>query len=160
MKSLRTPPCPTQIYRRNLSKETVQKKKLSKKKIAIIGAFAIVVIVVVAILLIPTKFERVADECLQIAGQISRDGKSCFGIDTSPNITDPAIASFLAPMHLENALKAIQYANEELGFNDSVYSQMLNTSALMGRQSAETDKYRVSWTYHPDDGLEVTYEKK
>ena len=37
---------------------------------------------------------------------------------------------------------------------------MMKTTALMGRQSAETDKYKVSWTYHPDNGLEVTYEKK
>ena len=30
----------------------------------------------------------------------------------------------------------------------------------MGRQSEENEKYRVKWSYHPDDGLEVTYEKK
>ena len=29
-----------------------------------------------------------------------------------------------------------------------------------GRQSSENEKYKVSWTYHPDDGLKVTYEKK
>ena len=37
---------------------------------------------------------------------------------------------------------------------------MMNTSALMGRQVEENDKYKVSWTYHPDDGLTVTYTKK
>lgn len=36
---------------------------------------------------------------------------------------------------------------------------MLETSARMGRQREENDKYRVTWTYHPDEGLEVTYEK-
>lgn len=60
----------------------------------------------------------------------------------------------------EKTLKAIKHANSELGFNNYLYTQVLNTTALMGRQSTETDKYRVSWTYHPDEGLEVTYEKK
>lgn len=73
---------------------------------------------------------------------------------------DELTQSLLLPDAQEGALEAIRYANEELGFNGSVYSQMMNTTALMGRQSAENDKYRVSWTYHPDDGLEVTYEKK
>ena len=45
-------------------------------------------------------------------------------------------------------------------FSDSLYQDMLNTSAIMGRQSEENEKYRVKWSYHPDDGLEVTYEKK
>jgi len=50
--------------------------------------------------------------------------------------------------------------NTKLGFSDAVYRKMLQTSALMGRQSEENSKYRVSWTYHPDSGLEVMYEKK
>ena len=37
---------------------------------------------------------------------------------------------------------------------------MLKTNALMGRQTEENDKYKVAWSYHPDDGLEVTYSKK
>lgn len=84
-------------------------------------------------------------------------------IDTLPDEyknMDATTKALLLPDVQKNALDAIKYANEELGFNGSVYSQMMNTTALMGRQSAENDKYRVSWTYHPDDGLEVTYEKK
>lgn len=84
-------------------------------------------------------------------------------IDTYPDEyenMDSAMVALLAPSAQENALEAIQYANDALGFNGSVYSQMMKTTALMGRQSAETDKYKVSWTYHPDNGLEVTYEKK
>ena len=73
---------------------------------------------------------------------------------------DSRVAELLKPQAQEDALKAIQYANEELGFSGSVYSQMLKTSALMGRQSEENSKYKVSWTYHPDEGLEVTYTEK
>ena len=54
---------------------------------------------------------------------------------------------------------AQRHVKRALGFSDSLYQDMLNTSAIMGRQSEENEKYRVKWSYHPDDGLEVTYEK-
>lgn len=145
--------------------ETKKPKKLSKKKLIILGSVAIVAVVavVITLLLIPSHFERVKDEAVEIAGQVSSRGDDNFTIDTYPyENTDmsPAMIKYLAPDAKKNALKAIQYVNEELGFNGALYSQMLETNALMGRQSEENDKYRVSWTYHPNRGLEVTYEKK
>ena len=72
-------------------------------------------------------------------------------------IINPAM---IAAKDEKNALEAIKYANLELGFSGALYNRMLETNALMGRQTEENDKYKVSWTYHPDDGLEVTYEEK
>ena len=141
--------------------ETVNPKH-PKKKIAIIAAAAIAIISIAIILLVPSKFERVKNECVHIAGMVTGSG-DYFSIDTCPDTydnMDDTIKSLLLPRAQENALEAIKYANKELGFNGSVYSQMMKTTALMGRQSAENNKYKVSWTYHPDDGLEVTYEKK
>jgi len=137
------------------------KPKFGKKAIVVIAAVAVIVIIAL-VLFIPSEFERVHDECTHIAGRTSGGG-DYFTIDTYPDEyknMDELVASMLLPKAQENALKAIKYANEELGFNGSLYSQMTHTSALMGRQSAENDKYRVSWSYHPDRGLEVTYEKK
>ena len=138
------------------------KPKMSKKKLAIIAAAAVAVIAIALIVFIPSKFEQVKNECVHIAGMVTGSG-DYFMIDTYPDVyknMDSTLVSILAPTAQENALEAIRYANEELGFNGSVYSQMMKTTALMGRQSAENDKYKVSWTYHPDEGLEVTYEKK
>ena len=138
------------------------RRKLSKKKRVIIAAASAAVIAIAAVLLIPSKFERVKNECVHIAGRVVGSG-NYFTIDTYPDEyenMDSAVVALLAPSTQENALDAIQYANDALGFNGSVYSQMLKTTALMGRQSAETNKYKVSWTYYPDNGLEVTYEKK
>ena len=163
-----------QVTENNISEDTspevenvvattaTNKPKFTKKKFAIIGGI-VAVIAIALIIFVPSKFERVQNECVQIAGMISGSG-DYFTIDTYPddmygNMDETLKAILLADAD-EKALKAIKYANEELGFNGSVYSNMMNTSALMGRQSAETNKYRVSWTYHPDDGLEVTYEKK
>lgn len=145
-----------------IGKTAAKSSKLSKKTLVGIIAAAVAIIAIAAILLIPSKFERVKNECVQIAGMVTGSG-DYFEIDTYPDEyenLDSTVVALLAPSTQENALEAIKYANEALGFNGSVYSQMVKTTALMGRQSAETDKYKVSWTYHPDDGLEVTYEKK
>ncbi len=139
--------------------ESTSKKKMSKKKLAIIGGAAVVAIIVLAILLIPSKFKRVKKECLNIAGQM-KSGKNYFSLDTDPyEDANSTVRALLLPSTQTKTLEAIRYANEQLGF-PGVYSDMMKTSALMGRQSEENSKYKVSWTYHPDHGLEVTYTKK
>ena len=135
--------------------------KSTKKKLTIIAAIVIVAIIASAVLL-PSKFERVHNKCISIAGTASGGG-DYFMLDTYPDVyenLDPNAFSYVLASAQDGALEAIRYANKELGFSGAVYSQMLETNALMGRQSAENKKYRVTWTYHPDDGLEVTYEKK
>ena len=144
------------------AKAPAKKPRLTRKAGIILGVIAVVVVVVAFTLLHKSKFEQVREECVHIAGQVSGSG-NYFTIDTYPDYfdgMDEAVVKLLQSDTQKNALEAIKYANKDLGFNDSVYSKMLKTSALMGRQSEETDKYKVSWTYHPDDGLEVTYEKK
>lgn len=139
-----------------------KKTKLSKKKKLIIGGILVVIAVIAAVILIPSEFERIETKCVHIAGE-AQTGKNYFKLDTYPDHyenMDPAVVGMLAGETQENTLDAIKYANEALGFSGAVYSNMMETTALMGRQSEENDKYRVSWTYHPDDGLEVTYEKK
>ena len=140
----------------------IPKLKFTKKKLAICGAVLVAVIAVAFVFLHQSEFERVKNEVVQIAGRVS-GGKDYFELDTYPDEyedMDEYLVARLLPTQQENTLDGIRYANEALGFNGSLYSKMLKTTALMGRQSEETDKYRVSWTYHPDDGLEVTYEKK
>lgn len=141
---------------------TGKKQKFTKKKTVLWGVLFIAVIAVAFAFLHESKFEKVKNECLHIAGQIS-SGKNYFTIDTDPDDwenMDATVKALLLPQQQKQALEAIRYANDALGFNGSVYSKMMGTSALMGRQSEETNKYKVSWTYHPDDGLEVTYEIK
>lgn len=137
------------------------KTKLRKKKIIILGAILVAVVAVI-VFLHQSEFERVKHKAVDIAGMVS-GGKGYFTIDTYPdayaNMGYGSQHPLLKNMR-ENALEAIKYANEALGFNGSLYNRMLETSALMGRQSEENSRYKVSWTYHPDDGLEVTYEKK
>ncbi len=135
---------------------------ISKKKLGIIGIVAVIV-VVLAFALIPSKFDRVQRKCVEITGFVATTNeKEYFTIETVPEIWNdmtPEARSIMASGYQQKALNAIKFANEELGF-PGIYSQMMNTTALMGRQSEENSKYKVTWTYHPDDGLKVTYTKK
>lgn len=147
-------------YDEQVTQEETTKKKISKKKLTIIVAISVVAVLILAIVLIPSKFERIENKCVQIAGQAGT-GKNYFSLDTDPyEGMDEGMRALLLPDTQTNTLEAIRYANNELGFPGSVYSDMLKTSAMMGRQSEENNKYKVSWTYHPDHGLEVTYTKK
>lgn len=47
----------------------------------------------------------------------------------------------------------------ELNAPDSVMAKVLETNANQGRQSDSWDGVEVSWTYHPDDGLQLIVEK-
>ncbi len=140
----------------------ILKSKLTKKQAIICGVAFVSIIIILIVLLSGSKFEKVENEVVKIAGRVA-SGKNYFTIDTYPDSyenMDKTLVSILRSGTEDNALEAIRYANKELGFNGAVYSKMKKTSSLMGRQSEENDKYVVSWTYHPDDGLEVTYEKK
>jgi RNA polymerase subunit RPABC4/transcription elongation factor Spt4 len=55
---------------------------------------------------------------------------------------------------------SIKDMNEKLGLPESINNDMSQTSALMGKQSEtyENIGITVTWTYHPDHGLEVTYK--
>jgi len=47
---------------------------------------------------------------------------------------------------------------ERLEVSDGVYNAMISTRSLDGRQTGEWGDYRASWTYHPDDGLDIIIE--
>lgn len=80
---------------------------------------------------------------------VGSDG-SYLSIDTNPYDLDG---------HSEySAYLGVLEVNEKLGLPESLTEKMNRTSALDGRQTETYDDVTVSWKYHPDQGLEVTYE--
>ncbi len=141
------------------------KAKFTKKKFIVSGViFVAIIIAIIFVFTYESEFKKIKGEVVEIAGVLSAVGDDYFTVDTYPESHfenfDSWMVEVLSPDIQENALEAIKFANEKLGFNSYLYSKMLDTTALMGRQSEENDKYKVSWTYHPDAGLEVTYEIK
>ena len=98
-----------QFTEKNSTEGNVITSKITKKKLIIIGGIIIAVIIIALVIssMIPSKFERVKSECVQIAGMVSGSG-DYFIIDTDPDIYLPNAQA--------NALEAIQYANEAICF--------------------------------------------
>lgn len=55
--------------------------------------------------------------------------------------------------------ECIKKANEILKLPESLLAKMAQTRAIDGRQVETYNGFTVSWSYHPDSGLEVMYEK-
>lgn len=72
-------------------------------------------------------------------------------IDSNPsNISGGSLSE-------ESALNEIKKLHKFFGLPDWLYEEMVKTRAVDGRQKETFDKVTVSWTYHPDQGLEVMY---
>lgn len=95
------------------------------------------------------KFYEVYSDCtLSIA-----DDSSYIMVDTNPSNADHGT------LYAETGLGHITTLNKALGLPDWLYEEMMKTRALDGRQKETFDKVTVSWSYHPNQGLEVIYRK-
>ena len=144
--------------------------KFTKKKKLILGGIAAIAIIAIAVIILVARgsvFDRLVSEMLNeypYADNARAADGSYLKIDTNPydkDIDDMTYVDATLFYDIQSdSLDGIQFINKKLGFTDAVYTKMLETTALMGRQTEENNKYRVSWSYHPDKGLEVMYEKK
>lgn len=118
------------------------------------------VLIVMTIALLPerepkkTVFQKAFEEAggKKFCGEwvtVFEDG-SGMKIDTNPGDID----DFYDP----DAMDTIEKIHAALGLPDSLLEKMRSTRALDGRQSKTSKGIEVSWTYHPDHGLEILYE--
>lgn len=97
-------------------------------------------------------FKSIYDEyCVAKWASVGNDN-SYLSIDDNPYNYDD--------YYIDAADAAIEKINRALGLPDSLYEEMLQTTWSMGKQSEtyENVGVTVTWTYHPDKGLEVTYK--
>lgn len=90
------------------------------------------------------------DLCSSVWADIASDG-SYLRVDTNPDNKEDYVDI--------ECYKAIEEINKALGFPQSLYQKMGETRSLDGRQTQTSDDITVSWTYHPDNGLEILYER-
>ena len=82
-------------------------------------------------------------------------GSTYLEIDTNPYDYDGD--SSAAKTYLTAATTAIRSIHSKLSVPSYVYDDMLETRAMDGTQHYYGTKVNISWTYHPDQGLEVRY---
>lgn len=49
---------------------------------------------------------------------------------------------------------------KKLDISSATVAKITNTRAIDGTQTDENDKIKLTWTYHPDNGLSIIFEKK
>lgn len=94
------------------------------------------------------RLEDAADACEAATGN---------AIDTSDDGKTIAISTsdFRRPRSVTEASTCVM---TELDVPTSIKTKMGSTTSLMGRQEDSWGSFDVSWTYHPDDGLEIVVE--
>lgn len=137
-------------------------KKGNKKPVIIAAIAGVVVLAVILIVVLGGKggsgkvnFNKLYDEyCSSTWASVGSDG-SYLSIDTNPydNYNDG--------LAYPAAYTAIKNVNSALGLPDSLVNEMGQTTGADGKQTETFDELgiTVSWKYHPDKGLEVTYKK-
>lgn len=92
--------------------------------------------------------------CKTYWADVGSDGSYLY-IDTNPQDKDDSGLAY------PEAAEAIRNINDALGIPESVINEMGQTTFLDGKQTEtfEKQKVSISWRYHPDKGLEVTYTK-
>lgn len=125
----------------------------------VIGSVLALIFIYAAIdngFIIPThNFEKIYEKTNwtdEVYADIGDDGSYMF-IDTNPFDLEEYPYSSMAGLEIKDI-------NELLGIPESVFARMEQTRALDGVQTYEGSWFTVSWTYHPDNGLEIMYEKK
>lgn len=91
------------------------------------------------------------DYCSSAYATVASDG-SYLSIDTNPDDKDDHF-EYIAYMEIQSVLEALELP-------ESVLNRMGQTRAMDGIQSYNTDDLEITWTYHPDKGLEVVFSKK
>lgn len=89
--------------------------------------------------------------CNSIWATVGADG-SYLSIDTNPfDEDDNGLAYY-------EAYLAVEDVNKALGLPDSLLEEMGTVTGADGKQTEVFDDVTVSYKYHPDNGLEVTYK--
>lgn len=134
--------------------------KNNKKRILPIMVFAFILLVIIVILVNVNsgvnlkKVYKEATKSMPDYGVFSKcaDDGSYIRIDTNPSDEDEYVNY--------SAMTLIQEVNEILEVPESVEVRIGQTRSMDGIQRYDAEEFTMSWTYHPDNGLEILYEKK
>ena len=86
---------------------------------------------------------------------VSKDSKSMMfesGTNSGSNYVQTYIRAY--------RIKLLSTVFEKLDVSSATLAKITKTRAIDGTQTDENDKIKLTWTYHPDNGLSIIFEKK
>lgn len=139
------------------------KKFIKKRKKTIIISSIVLGVIIIGIITISiimnankkVNFQELYDEyCTPMWALIGEDDSYLY-VDTNPNDIEDNGVRYL------EAFDAVENINKALGLPSSLIIEMGNTTGSDGKQTRTYEDLgiEVSWKYHPNLGLEVTYLK-
>lgn len=141
--------------------------KKKKKKLAIIIGVAVGIIILTVTLIVvfsqnnKKNFKEMFSEYEAYSWCIFGEDGSYMRLDTNPDDIDSDDFTYsYYQFILDPANTAIAAVNKKLGFSDALKRRMDETTWSQGLRTESNGRYKVSWTYHPNKGLEVIYEIK
>lgn len=120
-----------------------------KKTIVAIAAAALLAISLTGCSSTYTGFQDAVDTCAASDGVLVSDNGSTLSVDMMGE-EDYTGAGYGDVLCIIGAVETPSY----------IISAMESTRALDGRQHDEFNGIEVSWSYHPDSGLDILYHKK
>lgn len=110
--------------------------------------------------LLANDFKYIYQEyCKYPWAEVGADG-SFISIDSNPDDLDSSDYPYLSKQYVKDAGDATKKILKILGFPDYVSKQMDHTSFSDGKQTETLGDITVTWTYHPDRGIEIMFVKK
>jgi hypothetical protein len=146
----------------DMGKKSTKKNKSSNESVSfsinrkvIVGAVGVISAVAIGaavlVFAVPTKLESAHAKCVEENPRfadysaLDDDGRGLF-LDGAGDESLGLVISDLS------------CAITSVGVPDSVVSRMDSTTSLMGQQEATFDGITVRWSYHPNNGLDLSFE--
>lgn len=133
--------------------------------LAVIGVLVVALGAVTA-LWISTSNQLSANESAQAAVEANRAATPDVLEVAKRNLGSAAVVSgdadsvsvVIFESGVSKAAPGLRNMLDELGFSSAVLDRMGNTRALDGTREAQGKNCNVTWTFHPDDGLQMVFE--
>lgn len=131
---------------------SISEGRPKRRGVAVVALVALIAVVAVVGLILVSQRDSepnlgaAVEEAFSGTGVVSsgdEESATVVIMDTDVDEGGPALAELL----------------DDLGFTSATLDRMGNTRALDGTQSAEGDGVNATWTYHPDDGLQIVFEE-
>ena len=112
----------------------------------------------------PTALEKAHKACLGKLGKVLADNEDAapaeeyLRLGADGKSLTVQTAEPVGEISSVYALAGTACVLDETGAPSSVGTKIDSTTALMGRQSDSWDGLEVSWSYHPDNGLDAVFE--
>lgn len=100
--------------------------------------------------------EALEEELTALENTYEACGESSDGIEVRDDGFTLIISRAVADEYPEASWKDLECVFNLIDLPAYIESHIGQTRALDGRQEAEFDNYQLSWSYHPDNGLNLT----